>query len=553
MTVVASRVGDEHSGFSTMRGRFARAPGLMRIVAAIALMWIIGFGTADAASTSSTSSTSGTTDDAGSWTVYHGDAAGSGVARPLTAVDTTSPAWTSPILDGQLYGEPLVSSGDVFVATEDDTVYALSASTGSVVWSTQLASPVPASSLPCGDISPTVGITGTPVIDPSRDEIFVVADELMSGRPAHVLVGLSATSGAIELTQDVDPPGADPAALLQRTGLTLDGGRVVFGMGGNDGDCATYRGRVVAVNEAGGTPTFFTVDAAAGDSQGAIWMGGAAPVVDSSGDIWVSAGNGSVYSGSQPYDDSDSALELSPSLQLLQYFAPTTWPQNNAHDFDMSVAPALLADGQVVLAGKSRIVYLLSGTHLGGIGGQEASLGSACSEDIDGGSAVVGTTVYLPCVSGTVAVQVTASPPALKLDWSSAVGGGPPIVAAGLVWTIGQNGTLYGLDPTTGTVRQQASIGVAANHFPTPSVGDGLLLVPAAKRVVAFTAASPSTSTTTSPPSKAPKKSPPKTGAKSAGGGGIPPGVLSGIVVAGVLVASGTVWLLRQRRRTKRR
>ncbi len=509
-------------------------------------MWIMGFGTADAASTSST------TDDAGSWTVYHGDAAGSGVASPPTAVNTTSPAWTSPILDGQLYGEPLVSSGDVYVATEYDTVYALSASTGSVVWSTRVASPVPASSLPCGDISPTVGITGTPVIDPSRNEIFVVADELMSGKPAHVLVGLSATSGAIELTQNVDPPGADPAALLQRTGLTLDGGRVIFGMGGNYGDCATYRGRVVAVNEAGGTPTFFTVDAAAGHSQGAIWMGGAAPVVDSSGDVWVSAGNGSVYSGSQPYDDSDSALELSSSLQLLQYFAPTTWPQNNAHDFDMSVAPALLADGQVVVAGKSRIVYLLSGTHLGGIGGQEASLGSACSEDIDGGTAVVGTTVYLPCVSGTVAVQVAASPPALKLDWSSAVGGGPPIVAAGLVWTIGQNGTLYGLDPTTGTVRQQALIGVPANHYPTPSVGDGLLLAPSAKRVVAFTAASPSTSTTTSPPSKAPKNRP-KARAKSAGSGGIPPGVLGGVVVAGVLVASGTAWLLRQRRRSRRR
>ncbi len=126
MTVVASRVGDERVGLSTMRGRLARAPGLMRVVGALALMWIIGFGTADAASTSST------TDDAGSWTVYHGDAAGSGVAGPLTAVDTTSPAWTSPILDGQLYGEPLVSSGDVYVATEDDTVYALSASTGNV-------------------------------------------------------------------------------------------------------------------------------------------------------------------------------------------------------------------------------------------------------------------------------------------------------------------------------------------------------------------------------------------------------------------------------------
>ena len=256
-----------------------------------------------------------------------------------------------------------------------------------------------------------------------------------------MLVGLNTTSGAIELTQNLDPPGADPAALLQRTGLTLDAGQVVFGMGGNYGDCSTYRGRVVAVNEAGGTPTYFTVDAAAGDNQGAIWMGGAAPAVDASGNIWVSAGNGSVYSASQPYDDSDSALELSSSLQLLQYFAPTTWPQNNAHDLDMSMAPALLSDGQVVLAGKSRIVYLLNGAHLGGISGQEASLGSACSDDIDGGSAVVGSTVYLPCLSGTVAVKVKAPPHALGLLWRSRVGGGPPIVAAGLVWTIGKNGS----------------------------------------------------------------------------------------------------------------
>jgi outer membrane protein assembly factor BamB len=514
----------------------------MGLCAAAVLIWAVGFGTADAANISST------TNDSSTWTVYHGDAAGSGVAGPVTAVDTTSPAWTSPSLDGQLYGEPLVSSGDVYVATENDTVYALSSVTGSVVWSTHIASPVPASSLPCGDISPTVGITGTPVIDPSKGEIFVVAAELVRGKPAHVLVGLNTTSGAIELTQNVDPPGADPAALLQRTGLALDDGQVVFAMGGNDGDCATYRGRVIAVNEAGGKPTFFTVDAAAGDSQGAIWMGGAAPVVDSSGDIWVSAGNGSVYSDSEPYDDSDSALELSSSLQLLQYFAPTTWPQNNAHDLDMSMAPALLSDGQVVLAGKSRIAYLLNGAHLGGIGGQEASLGSACKEDIDGGSAVVGTTVYLPCLSGTVAVRETVSPPGISLEWSAAVGGGPPIVAAGLVWTIGQNGTLYGLDPSTGTVRQQASIGVPANHFPTPSVGDGILLAPSAEHVVAFAASSPSTSTTSEPPSKAPTNHP-NNPSGSAGGGGISPGVLSGIVVGGLLVVGGTIWLLFRRRR----
>lgn len=510
------------------------------------------------ASPTSTTTTTTTPAAASSWTVYHGDAEGSGVAGSVGAVDTSSPAWTSPALDGQLYGEPLAFGPDVFVATENNTVYALSSSTGAVVWSKHIARAVPSSSLPCGDITPTVGITGTPAIDPSRDEIFVVADELVHGAPAHTLVGLSTTTGNIEMTQNVDPPGATPTALLQRTGLTLDAGQVVFGMGGNDGDCASYRGRVVAVNESGGTPAFFTVDARTGQSQGAIWMGGAAPAVDGNGDIWVGVGNGSVYSASQPYDDSDSALELSSSLQLLHYFAPSSWPQNNAHDQDMSTPPVLLSDGQVVLAGKSRIVYLLNGADLGGIGGQEAQLGSACGEDIDGGTAVVGTTVYLPCASGPIAVGVTASPPSLRLLWSAKVGGGPPIVAAGLVWTIGQNGTLYGLDPSSGAVRQQGNVGAPANHFPTPGIGDGLLLAPSSTHVVAFRAAtssstttSPSTSTTTTTQpvghggsaSKGRAARPPPSGS-----GGIPAGAVAGIVVGAVLLLAAIVWVLRRRR-----
>jgi outer membrane protein assembly factor BamB len=424
------------------------------------------------------------------WTVYHGNPAGNGLAASVSAVDTTTRAWTSPTLDGEIYGEPLVFAGRVYVATENDTVYALSASTGAVVWSTHLGTPVPASSLPCGNITPTVGITGTPVIDRSRGEIFVVADELVNGEPAHMLAGLATASGKSEMSQDVDPPGADPAALLQRTGLTLDAGQVVFGMGGNFGDCGSYRGRVAAVPEAGGTPAFFTVDAAADESQGAVWMGGAAPVVDSSGDIWFSTGNGSITSSSHAYDDSDGVLELSSSLQLLQFFAPTTWASDNSDDLDLSVAPVLLPDGQVIVSGKSDLVYLLNGATLGGIGGQQATLASGCGDDIDGGAAEVGMTVYLPCLTGTIAVKAASSPPALHLRWSSGTGGGPPIVAAGLVWTIGQNGVLYGLAPATGKIKQQASIGTVANHFPTPSVAGGFLLAPAARDVVAFATSS---------------------------------------------------------------
>jgi hypothetical protein len=204
----------------------------------------------------------------------------------------------------------------------------------------------------------------------------------------------------------------------------------------------------------------------------------------------------------------------------------------------------------VILAGKSRIVYLLNGAHLGGIGGQQATLGSACRQDIDGGTAVTGMTVYLPCFSGIIAVRAARSPPALRLLWSSGTGGGPPIVAAGLVWTIGQNGTLYGLDPATGRVRQQAPVGVPANHFPTPSVGDGLLLAASAEHIVAFAApvrAAPATARPGPAPSAA-ATSHPGSRALAAGGGAIPPGAIAGIAVGGLVVIGGAGWLLWRRR-----
>ena len=54
----------------------------------------------------------------------------------------------------------------------------------------------------------------------------------MCCRPAHLLAGLDTTSGQVELSENVDPPGQATADILQRTGLALDHGRVVFGFGG---------------------------------------------------------------------------------------------------------------------------------------------------------------------------------------------------------------------------------------------------------------------------------------------------------------------------------
>ena len=484
------------------------------------------------------------------WTVYHHDPAGTGVDSSGTRFDPARPAWTSPVLDGDLFGEPLVLGTTVYVATENDTVYALRAADGTVVWSTHLGTPVPASSLPCGDITPMVGITGTPVIDAARAELFAVADEEVAGRPSHVLVGLNLTSGVVELHQVVDPPGVDTAALLQRTALTLQGGRVVFGFGGNYGDCSSYHGWVEAVPETGGSATTFAIDGATGQREGAVWMGGAAPVVDSSGNIWVAVGNGSEDTGS-PYDNSDSVLELSPALELLQFFAPADWASDNANDFDLgSAAPALLADGLVVQAGKSHTAYLLHQAHLGGIGGQVAELPSVCGDDVSGGVAVVGDVVFLPCLTGVVALEASATPPGLERLWQATAGAqGPPIVAGGLVWSIGQDGTLYALDRTDGSVTQQFSLGAVANHFPTPAVGDGLLLAPSADQVHAFAGQAASTTTTTSSSTTSRPTNtaaPPTTAAPGAGHGSSTAWVALAVVIVAVVVLGG--WLAWRRR-----
>jgi outer membrane protein assembly factor BamB len=472
--------------------------------------------------------------------VYHDDPAGTGVAAGLGSVDTSARAWTSPMLGGQLYGEPLVLGDRVYVATENDVVYALSAATGQIAWSARLGAPVPASRLPCSNINPVVGITGTPVIDPARHEIFVVADELKNGTPAHVLTGLNTGSGQVELSEEVDPPDQPPANLLQRTGLTLDMGRVYFGFGGNAEDCGKYRGRVASVPESGGKPRFFTVDAAPGENNGAVWMGGGAPAVGPNGDLWVTTGNGSL--NKHPYDHSDSVLELSPSLRLLQYFAPANWRQDNANDLDFSTEPILLPDGQVIGAGKSQVLYLLNGSHLGGIGKQQAKISPVCSTNIDGGSAHLGMTAYLPCESGVLAVKATRFPPTLHVLWSANVSSGPPIVAGGLVWTVGQNGELYGLDQATGKVRQQATIGKPANHFPTPGIGASLMLVPSAQNVVAFRTSAGLASSAA------------RDNRRSAAPGGATGGLVIAGVVLGSLVAVGALggftWLIRRRRRT---
>src|SRR5436305_7877702 len=128
------------------------------------------------------------------WTTYRHDAARTGIDPDSTSPVAPSQAWRTSPLDGQVYGQPLVYGSDVYVATENDTIYALDAATGAVVWSTHLATPEPASAAPCGDIAPSIGITSTPVIDPTSNRIYAVGAVSVSGAVSHELFALDTGS-----------------------------------------------------------------------------------------------------------------------------------------------------------------------------------------------------------------------------------------------------------------------------------------------------------------------------------------------------------------------
>ena len=98
-----------------------------------------------------------------------------------------------------------------------------------------------------------------------------------------------------------------------------------------------------------------------------------------------------------------------------------------------------------------------------------------------------GSVVYVPCPNGVTAIKVSATAPYLKQLWTDNDGAaGGPIIADGLVWTIGSDNAVHGLNPANGDEVVSIPFGSSVNHFPTPSVGDGLLLLPGTNQVFAF-------------------------------------------------------------------
>src|SRR5438132_14219973 len=94
------------------------------------------------------------------WPTYHRDAGRSGFDPDGTSPLVPSLAWQSPALGAPIWGQPLALGSRVYVATVGDDLYALDAATGAIIWKQHAGTPVPSGQLPCGDITPTVGIVG---------------------------------------------------------------------------------------------------------------------------------------------------------------------------------------------------------------------------------------------------------------------------------------------------------------------------------------------------------------------------------------------------------
>jgi len=163
-------------------------------------------------------------------------------------------------ISGNVYAQPLYIEGGpngpmIIAVTESNNVYALDATTGTVIWQRSDIGPsVPSSSLPCSNINP-VGITGTPVVELASRRLFF--DALINGATIkHFIYSLDVDTGETNLGWPVDVNATanyngmtfESRIQEERGALALVDGIVYVSYSGYSGDCETYHGWVVGVD-----------------------------------------------------------------------------------------------------------------------------------------------------------------------------------------------------------------------------------------------------------------------------------------------------------------
>jgi hypothetical protein len=361
---------------------------------------------------------------------YHNDLSRDGVntqeyalAPALLTANTFGKLFSCPA-DGAIYAQPLwvprVSINGavhnvVVVVTQNDSAYAFDADASpcTQLWHVNLLdaahggtageTPVPSGSgglvgSGYGDISPEVGVTGTPVIDASSNTVYLVSKSVnASTQFFQRLHALDLTTGNERVTPEsidssISVPGTgdgsvngvvafDPRNENQRPGLVLSNGIVYVSWASHE-DHDPYHGWVIGFSAATLAPVPNAVFNATPNlvgtlsySRGGIWMGGGAPAVDASGNLYFITGNGTfdANAGGSNYGDSVVKLGTTSGLSVLDYFTPLDEATLDANDTDFGSGAATILIDQptapvphlLIGGGKEGNLFLLNRDNLG--------------------------------------------------------------------------------------------------------------------------------------------------------------------------------------------
>ena len=318
-------------------------------------------------------------------TTYHDDNSRTGLnpnETTLTPANVTSANFgllRTLQVDGKVDGEPLYLSAlniggqthnVVFAVSEHDSVYAFDADSGEQIWKTSIlgANETPSGDHGCGQISPEIGITSTPVIDRSagaHGTIFVVGmSQDAQGAYHQRLHALDITTGAevsgspTEISASVSGTGSgssggkltfDPGQYAERVGLLLLNGNIYMGWTSHC-DFAPYTGWLMGYSETSLAQTS-VLNLTPNGSEGSIWMSGAGLAADTSGNIYFLDANGKFdttlnASGFPVNSDFGNAfMKVSTSsgtLAVADYFEPFNTVSESQGDIDLGSGGALL-------------------------------------------------------------------------------------------------------------------------------------------------------------------------------------------------------------------
>ncbi|MEP6883751.1 MAG: PQQ-binding-like beta-propeller repeat protein, partial [Gammaproteobacteria bacterium] len=421
--------------------------------------------TSSANSLQSGTATVAVTDLAGVYT-YHNDAARTGqnlqeyaLTPAVVGGGKFGKLWSCAV-DGAVYAQPLyvanlaIAGGThnvVFVATQHDSVYAFDADSPNCTayWSVHPAvgvTSVPQLDTNCDDTLIEVGITGTPVIDPSTKILYFVAKSKEAGAYFQKLHAVNLATGAersgspVTITASDSKNTFDALRNSQKPGLALTNGHVYIGFSSHC-DYGPYSGWFMSYDANSLTRTAaFDVTPNTIGGEGGIWMSGGAPAVDSSGSVYLSTGNGnfaySTLNSPSPVpsniDLGMSFIKFDPSNLLVQdFYSPTDEANWSAQDLDISSSGVtVLPNGAgpsghpnlLIGSDKQANLWLLDRSNMGGF----VTLGNNAVQQIllnpasCGAKCVFSTPVYynhtiyignsggfivaLPLVSGTFGV-----------------------------------------------------------------------------------------------------------------------------------------------------